>query len=791
MKRNSRSMGERWSRLRDALPDGLSDRLGDRFPRPSVSAAVPRAIRRTYARKFFAAVLVAMVVMAGAGAVTYTQVHDTLDAQVEQQLTATADLQADGLESWLASKRLQTRTTSSTWQFQLGNSQAASSYLFQRSGELGQSDVTAIHYVDYATGEIKESTASSLEGESAAAVGLPWDDLERNVNPEPERVYVSSSTFRSPVDDEVSFVLASKPPENAESVVLVTVSLPARLAATEQTMAGSESTLYGADGTTIVTTAENGSVAPPDDGLLANGDAATFRTSGGDVVAYTELDGVDWTLSTAVPAASAYGVRDRVGGGLLATILVALGSLGAVAVVVGRRTTRTLDELTARAEEMSDGDLDVDLETDRIDEFGTLYDSFDEMRASLRTSLNEAETLNDHLEAKAEEYRVVMERCADGDVACRMDPDSESAAMGDIARAYNRTMDELGAVIADAQTFSRAVAESSAATSTGVAEVNDAGEAVAESMTDILDDAVRQDEHLDDVAERVNDFSATIQQVSASAASVADNAEAAVSRGERGRDAADEAILELRAIETATDRTVEQVEELASAVTDIEDVVAFIDGLASQTHILALNASIEAAHAGEAGDGFAVVADEVKGLAEETQEATGRIGASIDRVREQAEATAADIRQTRMRVGEGSETIEEAVEAIDTIVDDATDTSEGVREIRRATDRQAEATTEVAAMVEDVSAISDRTSAGAREAAAATEEQTAALASVAERVDRLAERAGDLQVALDCFDVADDGAAPAAEALPSATEARVDGGDSAATASEDDSALGE
>ncbi|KTG29011.1 chemotaxis protein [Haloferax profundi] len=754
MKNDTESMRKRWLRGRKLVPERLFDSLTARISSVIPSSTVSRAVRKTYARKFFTAVVLAMVVMAGVGAVTYTQVQESLDDQVEQQLTSTAELQADGFESWIASKRLETRTTSAAWQLQLGNQQAVSSYLFQRSSELGQDDLTAIHYVDFATGEIKESTASSLEGTTVSEAGLPWGDIEQNVNPEPNLVYVSSETFSSPVDGKQSFALASKPPENAESVVVVTVGLPARVAQTEQTMAGSRTTLYESDGSEIVSTAENESVPAAASALDANGTA--LEQTDDAVVAYTTLDGVDWTLSTAVPTSSAYSVRDSVGSGLLVTILTAIGALGAVALVVGRRTTRTLGELTTRAEEMANGDLDADLETERIDEFGTLYSSFDEMRVSLRQNLRDAEELNAHLESKAEAYRRVMERCAEGDIACRMDPDSESEAMADIARTYNQTMDELGTVIADAQTFSESVAEASEETSASVGDVNEASEAVTASMTTILDDVVEQDDHLDDVTERMNDFSATIQQVSASAAEVADRADAAVDRGEYGRDAAAEAVAELRTIETATENTVEQVEELETVIGDIESVVDFIDQIASQTHILALNASIEAARAGDAGDGFAVVADEVKQLAEETQDATGQIGSSIERVREQTEATATDIRETQTRVGEGSETIEEAMGAIDTIVDDVEETADGIQEIRRATERQARATSEVVSMVEDVSEISERTSAGARDAVGATEEQTASLSDVSERVDRLAERAGDLRVALDRFDVTRD-----------------------------------
>ncbi|SFR61297.1 methyl-accepting chemotaxis protein [Halogeometricum rufum] len=779
-------MGSIWSRLRSLGVRDAVRRVRRGVPRPSVRGLVPRVVRRRYAWKFAAAMLVAMLVMGSVGAVSYARVTDSLDGQVEQQVTSTAELQADGMDEWLASKSAQTRSLSQAKAFQLGQERKIDLYLFDQADDLS-ADVVAIHYVRVASGDVVSSTAREMKGANAAEMGLPWGENRAAIDSATNDagvVHVSQTPYRSPVADGQALAFVSAVPSNTEHAVVVTVNLTHRVDQFYQTMAGGETTVYTADGDPVVSTdsdaetaASNASAPVANLSAAAVGDAARFFRGDDAVAAYASLDGVNWVVGTRVPAESAYALRNGVGESLLWTVLAAVGALGVVAAALGRRTTRTLTHLTDRAETMADGDLSVPLESSREDEFGRLYDAFDEMRASLQSSLHEAEALNDHLESTAEEYRAVMERSADGDLACRMDPDDENEAMADVARAYNRTMDELAAVVADAQAFSEDVAEAGAETSASVAEVREASESVSASMTDILDDAVRQDDHLTDAADRMTEFSATIQQMTASAADVADRADAARERGERGRAAAEDAVTELRAIDEATATTVETVAELEAVIEEIESVVSFIDDIADQTNVLALNASIEAARAGEAGEGFAVVADEVKQLAEETQAATGDIESSIDRVRDQTETTAADIRRTRERVVDGSETVEEAMEAIETIVDDVERTTEDVREIRAATERQAATAAEVEDVVADVSDISDRTSSAAEDAAAATQQQTASLASVSDGVDSLADRADDLRGTLDRFDVtgetavADESSPADADTSPSVDDA--------------------
>ncbi|WP_058993545.1 methyl-accepting chemotaxis protein [Haloarcula sp. CBA1127] len=747
--------------------------------RSRVAHLVPAAVRGSFVRKFVAAVLVAVLVAGGIGAVFYTETTQTLDQRVETQVVSTAELQADGLDNWVDGFQRQTRTLSSVKEFQNGQPGVIKDYLLLESDDL-TSEFVAVHYVQASDGTVEASTASGVSGETLASLGVPWGADMAAIDDEtdtPGSVVVPEEPYRSPVTNDSVLAFVSSAPQNTEHVVVVEANLSARTESFRGSLADSETTIVGPAGAAVVGNSVPGETAATvtDDGT--NG----FTQSSETVYGYASLDSIRWTVVTQVPVSSAYALRNQIATSLLLTLVSAVVVLGGVTIAMSRRSATVLSELAETADEMRAGDLDVTLDTSRSDEIGRLFDAFDEMRESLREQIADAEAarenaesakseaesakreaeaareaaeeLSDSLQNRAEDYAEVMAACADGDLTARMSSDADAESMARIATAYNDLLDEWEDTIREVRSFSEAVDTASETVSENVDAVQDRSASVKSSAAEMADGAATQSEKLETVWTELEDLSATVEEVSTAADTVRNRADEALSRSQSGRTAAERAATALDDIERSTGETVAQVEELDALMGGIESVTDLITNIADQTTMLALNANIEAARAGNGGDGdgFAVVADEVKTLADETVAATADIEAAIGEMRQQVERTVDEMHATQSKVDTGTETVSDALDAFDNIVGDIEDATSGMREIDRATDEQAESTQEVVSMVETVGDISDDTAVEAAAVADAATEQVGVVDDVESSVAQLSDRATDLGQLLETF----------------------------------------
>lgn len=368
--------------------------------------------------------------------------------------------------------------------------------------------------------------------------------------------------------------------------------------------------------------------------------------------------------------------------------------LGFIAWTAINKAIQPLVDVTAKLENISHGDLrGADLEVTRSDEIGRLAASANEMKQRLKHLLTDVAKDAEIVAASSEELTANSQ---------------EAAASVQVAATNTVKMSE------GAQKQSQTV----------------------EALEMLVDEMSVKMGELLNAAEDMKAAIADCEQ-----------------KTEVGREKSDHAVEQIKLIEQQVHASADLVEGLGARSKEIGSIVETIGAIADQTNLLALNAAIEAARAGEHGRGFAVVADEVRKLAEQSREAASTISTLIGHIQEDTDSAVQSIRQGNQSVSLGATSVMETGSAFEGIEEQIQRLSSNIEASIERMEVVSDSSNMIQVSMEEINNLSKAAEEKAQDVSAAAEEQSSAMNEMARAIEKLTELAQDLQNEIQRFKV--------------------------------------
>jgi len=391
------------------------------------------------------------------------------------------------------------------------------------------------------------------------------------------------------------------------------------------------------------------------------------------------------------------------------TLLLIFGGIAVAAVLAGvifaQRITRPVNALMSGAERVGRGDLSKLVPVTSRDEIGQMTVTFNESIVRLR-SLVQTETDRDEERRKREELQQNVIKFLDtvveigkGDLTRRGEVSWD--VLGNVVDAINLMVEEIATLVGDVRQTALQVATGSQETIKITGEV----ESAAQTQSS---DAVR-------VTRSMADVTVSVRQVAESADQSAKAARQVLQAASNGEEAVRNSLASMHQIRAEVQTIAKKIKSLGDRSLEISDIVNTIQDIAAQTHLLALNASIEAAGAGEAGLRFSVVADEVRKLAERATQATRDIGTLIKGVQIETQEAVVAMEAGTHEVETGYEVSLKAEEALQEIGKISQTSSELAGAISQASQQQVRGAEAVAGAVQAIASAAVMTERGVQQ----------------------------------------------------------------------------